>query len=302
MSQPRQPIDASLGLCGSSCGSGSSHVISGYSTVCQCELLYTFSKRSGDTPIAIGQAFPSSDRDLGNDISMHEHCVKVLVDEVYSLYLGIPVLDETFVEDKITRMEDTVLHIIQWPRKLIKILDVRCDFNPSVEAYILEHSSEVNVQFGSNDVYFGSNELYDDNVFLANSDALINTRMSAFEEDQTHHVEPQRATTAVVQKPKRKQSNPKQPKGKQRKAKGNEKQAQPKVTDQDKQAEKVELGLKLIQLRPKWFKDMVHRLKEHIKDDWKTQLTFNVDETMFPMELGPIHVEPESLLALNING
>ncbi|KAM0037441.1 hypothetical protein Hdeb2414_s0013g00403041 [Helianthus debilis subsp. tardiflorus] len=85
MSQPRQPIDASLGLRGSSCGSGSSHVIyPNIQTVSQCELLYTFSKRSGDTPITIGQAFPSSDRDLGNDISMHEHCVKVHVDEVYS--------------------------------------------------------------------------------------------------------------------------------------------------------------------------------------------------------------------------
>ncbi|MFS7997774.1 hypothetical protein Hanom_Chr12g01145891 [Helianthus anomalus] len=190
MSQPRQPIDASPGLRGSSCGSGSSHVIYlDIQTVCQCELLYTFSKRSGDTPIAIGQAFPNSDRDLGNVISMHEHCVKVLVDEVYSLYLGIPVLDETFVEDKITRMEDT-------------ILDTRCDFNPSVEAYTrgsisMQHSPEVNVQFGSNDVYFRSNELYDDNVFLANSDALINTRMSAFEEDQTHHVEPQRVIKSV---------------------------------------------------------------------------------------------------------
>ncbi|KAJ0657309.1 hypothetical protein HanLR1_Chr14g0545521 [Helianthus annuus] len=131
---------------------------------------------------------------------MHEHCVKVLVDEVYSLYLGIPVLDEAFVEDKITRMEDTVLHLIQWPRKLIKILDARCDFNPSVEAYIpeMQPSPEVNVQLGSNDVFFfGSNELYDDNVFLANSDALINTRMSAFEEDQTHHVEPQRVIKSV---------------------------------------------------------------------------------------------------------
>ncbi|KAJ0579820.1 hypothetical protein HanHA300_Chr04g0122261 [Helianthus annuus] len=200
MSQPRQPIDASPGLRGPSCGSGTSHVIyPDIQTVCQCELLYTFSKRSGDTPIAIGQAYPSSDRDLGNNIPMHEHCVKVLVDEVYSLYLGIPVLDEAFVEDKITRMEDTVLHLIQWPRKLIKILDARCDFNPSVEAYIpeMQPSPEVNVQFGSNDVYFGSNELYDDNVFLANSDALINTRMSAFEEDQTHHVEPQRVIKSV---------------------------------------------------------------------------------------------------------
>ncbi|KAJ0466668.1 hypothetical protein HanIR_Chr14g0674741 [Helianthus annuus] len=138
MSQPRQPIDASLGLRGSSCGSGSSHVIyPDIQTVSQCELLYTFSKRSGDTPITIGQAFPSSDRDLGNDISMHDHCVKVHVDEVYSRYLGIPVLDETFVEDKIIEMEDTVLQFIQLPRKLIKIyliLDARCDFNPSVEA------------------------------------------------------------------------------------------------------------------------------------------------------------------------
>ncbi|KAM0037440.1 hypothetical protein Hdeb2414_s0013g00403031 [Helianthus debilis subsp. tardiflorus] len=102
-------------------------------------------------------------------------------------------------------MEDTVLQFIQLPRKLIKILDARCDFNPSVEAYILEmqHLPQVHVQFGSNDVYFESNELYDDNVFLANNDALINTRMSAFEEDQTHHVEPQRATVAAVQKPKR---------------------------------------------------------------------------------------------------
>ena len=72
--------------------------------LCRCELLWSFDPRSSELIIANGRVFPTCDRYL-DDILMHEHCVKVQVDCVHQEYLFIPVPEESFVKDKIEKME-----------------------------------------------------------------------------------------------------------------------------------------------------------------------------------------------------
>ncbi|MFS7921141.1 hypothetical protein Hanom_Chr03g00233241 [Helianthus anomalus] len=170
----RQRIDVSPGLGGSCYGSGSSHMI--YLDI---------------EPSVKDILLPTSDRELRDDISMHKHCVKAHVDEVYSRYMGILVLDETFVEGKIEMIEETIWQFIQWPRKLIKVYLVgkfwTCVISTQELNFIYKCMRQKSMF--SLEMFFLEVMNYMTMFFLANNDVLIDTRMNAFEEGQTHHVE-----------------------------------------------------------------------------------------------------------------
>ncbi|KAL8249855.1 hypothetical protein R6Q59_006723 [Mikania micrantha] len=142
----RETVDPRPDFCSfSGALSGSPIVYPDVENVCKCELLWSFSSSCAELVLANGQAYPSCDRYLNDDL-MHEDCVKVHVDYVRQEFLHIPVPEES-KKDGITFMKDAVNMFIQWPKRALKILNVSTNSasqqlqTPSQtheEAYMLE--------------------------------------------------------------------------------------------------------------------------------------------------------------------
>ncbi|KAL8230020.1 hypothetical protein R6Q57_014920 [Mikania cordata] len=74
----RETVDPRPDFCSSSGAlSGSTIVYPDVENVCKCELLWSFSSSCTELVLANGQAYPSCDRYLNDDL-MHEDCVKIL--------------------------------------------------------------------------------------------------------------------------------------------------------------------------------------------------------------------------------
>ncbi|KAK1424327.1 hypothetical protein QVD17_19654 [Tagetes erecta] len=160
VSRENQSVEASPGFRGSRYPTGESHIIyPDMENVCECELLWPFGSRNCDT-IANGQAYPTSERYL-DDITMHEHCVKILNASTQSASRS-PSQTRT------------------------------CDAGPSVEGYIPQ------MELSSNDSET-QNDFIIDPAFIQDmvDDGLFNTELNVFEEFQTQHVQQQMVTTGM---------------------------------------------------------------------------------------------------------
>ncbi|KAI7755123.1 hypothetical protein M8C21_025993, partial [Ambrosia artemisiifolia] len=260
MSQKRR-VDASPGFPSSSCGSGASHTIyPEIEKLSRCQIFWCHGEKSADEHIADGQVYPTSDRYL-DDILIHEHCVKVHVDSVRADYMPMPVPDEALREG-VRYMKNTLLKFIQWPRKAIKILDEPTQTRPCD--------------------LMPAVELYTPEVM----------RSAEAKEKQA------KAQVTDRNKPKAKRN--KETQAKKSKGKGKEKQAEALVTDAEKQAQKVSLALKVVEIREEWYQNMVRQLGAHIRGDWATTFPFSAHENMFPTEAVSF-IEAEAILALFAN-
>ncbi|KAI7744723.1 hypothetical protein M8C21_018585, partial [Ambrosia artemisiifolia] len=262
-------VDASPGFPSSSCGSGASHTIyPDIEKVSRCQIFWCHGVMSADEHIADGQVYPSSDRYL-DDILIHEHCVKVHVDYVRTDYMPMPLPDEARREG-VRYMKDTLFKFIQWPRKAIKILDEPtqtrpCDMMADVELYTPEPLIEEDPIGLGNDEFFGEEFLLADGLIDAivnvpacpqNQQTVVKSAVQKFQ-SKVKCTEKQAKGQAKQAKDREKQA--KQAKGKGKEVKDKEKQAEPKMTDREKQAQKVSLELKVVEIREEWYQTMVRQ-------------------------------------------
>jgi hypothetical protein len=70
--------------------------------------------------VAIGQAYPTSDRSILHANKIDEDYIKVQVDTVIRDFEMMPVPEKTRT-DEVNLMQDTVGAFIQWPKNALKV-------------------------------------------------------------------------------------------------------------------------------------------------------------------------------------